>query len=68
LNSFWILEETKAKQRSRDRNILEGDNNTTYFHDVANQRRRNKLIHDLDGPEGPVTERKYMLKVATYYY
>jgi hypothetical protein len=66
LNSFWILEETKARQRSRDRNILERDRNTTYFHVVANQRRRNKFIHVLDGPEGP--ENKDMLKVATDYY
>jgi hypothetical protein len=54
--------------RSRDRNILEGDRNTTYFHAVANQRRRKKFIHVLDGPQGPVTENKDMLKVATDYY
>jgi hypothetical protein len=35
---------------------------------VANQRRRKKFIHVLDGPEGPVTENKEMLKVATDFY
>jgi hypothetical protein len=68
LNSFWILQETKDKHRSRDRNIIEGDRNTAYSHVVSNQRRRKKLIHVLDGPEGPVTESKDMFKVATYYY
>jgi hypothetical protein len=62
LNSFWILEETKARQRSRDRNVLEGDRNTAYFHAVANQRRRKKYIHVLNGPDGHVTESKEMPK------
>jgi hypothetical protein len=45
LNSYWIIEETKAKRRSRDRDVVEGDRNTIYFHVVANQRRRkNRLM------------------------
>jgi hypothetical protein len=61
-------EKTKARQRSRDRYILEGDRNTAYFHTVANQRRMRKLIHVLDGPDGPETETNKMLKTATGYY
>jgi hypothetical protein len=68
LKSFWIMEETKAKQRSREKFILEGDRNTAYFHAVANQRRRKKMIQVLDGPDGPVTETKDMLGIAMDYY
>jgi hypothetical protein len=68
LKSFWIMEETKAKQRSRDRFILEGDRNSAYFHAVANQRRRKKMIQVLDGPDGPVTKTKDMLGIAMDYY
>ena len=50
------MEEIRAKQRSRDRNIKEGDNNTTYFHALANQRNRKKRITVLEGPNGQVTD------------
>jgi hypothetical protein len=36
LNSFWIIEETKAKQRYRERYVVEGDRNIAYFHAVEN--------------------------------
>jgi hypothetical protein len=68
LNSYWIIEVAKARQRSRDRQIPEGNRNTSYFHVVANQRRRMKRINLLEGHECPVTEQKDMIKVATNYY
>lgn len=64
LEKIWALEEIKARQRSRDRNILEGDRNTAYFHAIANQRSRKKKVHVLEGPGGLVEDQKGMMDIA----
>lgn len=68
LDEIWTVEETKIWQRSRDKNILEGDRNTAYFHALANQRRRKTSLAILEGPNGPVYEVKDMLSIASEYY
>ena len=68
LDKIWALEEIKARQRSRDRNILEGDRNTAYFQAVANQRSRKKRIEVLEGPNGLVEDQKGMLDIAVDFY
>jgi hypothetical protein len=68
LDEIWSQEETKAWQRSRDRQVVEGDRNTSYFHTVANQRRRKKNLSVLIGPNGPVETTEEMLDVAAIFY
>jgi hypothetical protein len=42
-------EEIKAKLRSRERKILEGDRKHCFFHAIMIQRRRKKQSIDLEG-------------------
>lgn len=68
LDKFWRMEEIKIRQRSRDRDILEGDRNTTYFHAVANYRSRKKRIDFLESPIGHVSDQKGMMDIAVGFY
>jgi hypothetical protein len=68
MQKLWLKEETKPKQRSGDRDIVEGDRNTAYFHAVANQRRRKTFISSIEGPDGPTSELPEMLYIATGFY
>jgi hypothetical protein len=43
LEKIWHVEEIRARQRTRDRDI-KGDRNTSYFFAMANQRKRKKCI------------------------
>lgn len=60
-------EETKAKQRSRDKAVKEGERNTTHFHAAANQTRKT-YIQSLDGASGLVTQTKDLLNVVSDFY
>jgi hypothetical protein len=51
-----IIEEIKVRQRSRDRDILEGDRNTAYFYAIANHRARKKKIEGMQGERGLVQD------------
>jgi phosphoribosylaminoimidazole-succinocarboxamide synthase len=68
LEKIWSLEEIKGRQRSRDRNIKEGDRNTAYFQAIANQRARKKRILALDSPNGTLEDTKDMLSHVVDFY
>ena len=61
-------EEVKARQRSRERLILEGDQNTAYFHSIANQRRRKEQITSLQAPSGVVEDTEGIINFVVDYY
>jgi hypothetical protein len=68
LSDIWRNEEIKARQRYRERYILEEDRNTAFFHSVANQRKREKQISQLQGEYGIVEDNKGVLDIAIDYY
>ena len=68
LDKIWAHEEIKARQRYRDRNLLEGDKNTAYFQAVANYRSRKKRVDSLMGPQGLVHDQAGIMKIAIDFY
>jgi adenine specific DNA methylase Mod len=63
LDRCWKIEETKAWQRSRDRDIKEGDKNIAYFFAKANHRKRKKTITNLEENGVSYTDKESSIKL-----
>ena len=63
LGDICAAEEIKARQSSKDRDILEGDRDITYFQAVANQRAMKK-IDVIEGYLGLVEDDKEIMEIA----
>jgi mannosylglycoprotein endo-beta-mannosidase len=68
LNQLLREEELKWFQRAKTTNILEGDNNTRYFHMIANGKRRKTRVFRLDQEEGTIEGEKALKDYITKYY
>jgi hypothetical protein len=68
LEQIWRVEEIKAKQRSRDRDIKEGDRIIAYFFATANQRKRKRMISELEREGELITDNKPMRDHAVQFY
>jgi hypothetical protein len=68
LDGIWRLEEIKAKQRPREREIKEGNRNTSYFFALANHRKRKKNILCLEDNGIIMEDDSSMLKHAMEFY
>jgi hypothetical protein len=65
---IWAMEEIKVRQRARDREIKEGDRNTSYFFAKANQRKRKKTFPCLEEDGNILIENKDMIDHALQFY
>ena len=68
LEKIWHMDEIKARQRSREKDIKERDANTAYFQAIANHRKRKKTITTLQGPDGETSDTKEIISIATTFY
>jgi len=63
LGDICAVEEIKARQSSKDIDILEGDRDITYFQAVANQRAMKK-IDVIEGYLGLVEDDKEIMEIV----
>jgi hypothetical protein len=65
-----IIKEEKIKwfQRAKEKKILQGDNNTRYYHSKANGRRRKTLIINLNQDEGLIEGQENLKRYITDFY
>ena len=68
LESLMEAEEIYWQQRGRDKIILEGDANTSFFHLTANGRRRKKTILSLEHEGSIVTDPSQIQEIIYAYY
>jgi hypothetical protein len=68
LEQIWRIEEIKARQRSRERDIKEGVKNRAYCFAKANQRRRKNAIACLEDGERILTENKDLINHEVQFY
>jgi hypothetical protein len=61
-------EEIKWFQRAKMTKILKGDNNTKYFHMVANGKRRKTKIFHLEQDEGVIEGEEQIKSYITKFY
>jgi hypothetical protein len=68
MDHIWRVEEIRARQRAREKDIKEGDRNTSYFFAKANQRKRKKNITFLEEDGVVYEDNKKMLEHASTFY
>ena len=68
LEAFFEEEEIYWQQRGAERQVLEGDANTTFFHLSANGRRRKKAILSLEHDGVNVTDQKQIRDIIYGFY
>lgn len=68
LMEFYSEEESYWHQRSNENWLLYGDNNTNFFHKIANGKRRKKTIHQFEDGEEVIVGTENLLAHATTFY